>query len=86
MKNTTFLFLCYCIYDFHVKVLGVLIDIRTIDKRIFRKKMKDYLTKNCAGSGSRGLKVLDPADPGSGSAALLYRHGNAQLVNTSNTI
>jgi hypothetical protein len=48
------------IYGFQEQVLVV--DIRTIEKRIL-KKMKDYLTKTCAGSGIRKNLITDP-DPG----------------------
>jgi hypothetical protein len=50
MKNKTYLFLT--IHGFQEQVLVVLIDIRINKKRIM-KKIKDYLTKKCAGYGIR---------------------------------
>jgi hypothetical protein len=71
MKNKTYHFLAF--YDFQEQVFVVLIDIKTVEIRIM-KKMKDYLTKKCAGSGIRKnfilIQVKKYRITGSGSAAL----------------
>jgi hypothetical protein len=77
MKNKTYLYLA--LNGFQEQVLVVLIDIRTIMKRIM-KKIKDYLTKKCAGSGIISSRIRIP-DPGGKKVAVLGS-GSATLART----
>jgi hypothetical protein len=58
IKNKSFLFLA--IYGYQEQVSVVLTDIRAIEILRIMKKMKDYLTQKCAGSGIRDPEKFHP--------------------------